>query len=827
MTIQVRRDNQMLGRFVLAESKTLLASGTLKESDWACAEGSQIWVRLGALVASEELPVNPPKATTDEPAARVRQPSPVWRFLKKLALFGFLILVSLVVLGVGAYIGYPYYTVKSLRSALKSGDIQKVERNVDVTSVNRSLREQLPRRLTAVATDSRLNAYAAGLVNASFVQRCLNETLGTGAVDKWISLFRETSKPDNSLDGKMNGDRSRDDGSFRVKNLQCQRVTQGFSGTPFKFRVNFETAALEIEAWYAEYSSVSPLALRCNIPRGSLVFALDGIRWRLAQIDLPEKITVLAQLVRISAADLEGSWSAQDSRINLDFHAEDQRISESTGEIMGDSGLEILEIQSVQIRGNTASFSWKSRHANGQAAIEKQTGDALKLHWEPAGGEASSTAMVRNSTIITAAELAGLWQAEGMQAASLDLELAADQTLRGTVEYRSNNRGALGNITDAAIAGRRLRLTWTGPNATETVTVIKQPDGTYLLIEPGDDLASARAGSLRKTAGPMPAWNLEEIDGRWESDIHRLVEIKVSGNQVITCNFISRRTPQLKFEVTKPEVADHSINLHWTSSVARGEAIIRKRRDNQFWIYWELQAVRPGVIAPQPPARFGARPMGRPAPRPPPTIQSTGEWYPLRTYQPPAKIELFTLQLESNLPNNAPLRLAIAPLDQAGLYDGVTPLSRTYTNGTAVSVTAPQSVAGAKFLRWEGADNPSDPSARISLTNDRTLRAIYETVESPAQATAWTGVWVVNDRETVELKQTGDEVVGKYDRGRGTLSGMIKTGTAGETVEGTWKNGASTGTVSILPKSNGNIELRFFLNKEPLDKKIGVKKALP
>jgi hypothetical protein len=742
-------------------------------------------------------------------------------------LFCVLFLVLIVVLGIGAYFGYPYYTVKSLQSALKSGNLQKVERNVDVTSVNRSLRDQLPRRLEVMATDSSLNAYAASLVNASFVQRCLTETLGTGTLDKWISLFREASKLDKSPDGKMTGSRSQDSGSFRVKSLQCQRVTRGFSRTPFRFLVNFEAAGLEIEAWHSEYSPVSPLVLRCKIPRGSLVFELDGVRWHLKQIDLPEKVTVLAQVLRISVGDLDGSWSAQEGSINLDFHAEDQRISESAGEITGGSGLESLDIQSVQIQGNTASFSWRSRTHNGQAAIEKQAGNALKLHWEPSGGEAISTSLVRNSTKITEAELAGLWQAEGTQVTSLDLELAADQTLHGTVEYRSNNRSVLGNITEAAISGRRARLTWSGPNATETATVTKQPNGNYLFIEPGEDLASARTGSLRKTADPMPAWNLEEIDGRWESDIHRLVEIKVSGKQIADCNFISRRTPQLQFEVTKPEFYANSIILHWTSSVARGEAIIKKRRDNQFWIYWELQAVRPGVIAPQPPARYGARPMGRPAPRPPPQIQTTGEWYPLRTYQPPAKIELFTLQVESNLPNNTSLRLAVSPLDQAGLYDGVAPLSRTYTNGTAVSVTAPPSVAGARFLRWEGADNPSDPVARFNLTSHRTLRAIYEAVERPPQATPWTGTWIVNDRETVELKQTGDEVVGKYDRGRGTLSGAIKTGVAGETVEGTWKNGASIGTVSILPKPNGNIELRFFLNKEPLDKKLGVKKTLP
>ena len=127
------------------------------------------------------------------------------------------------------------------------------------------------------------------------------------------------------------------------------------------------------------------------------------------------------------------------------------------------------------------------------------------------------------------------------------------------------------------------------------------------------------------------------------------------------------------------------------------------------------------------------------------------------------------------------------------------------------------------FLRWEGADLPNELSARFTLTNNRTLKLIYQAVETTPQTSSWTGTWLVDERESVELKQTGDEVTGKYDRGRGTITGVVKTGTAGETVDGTWKSGASTGTVTILPKPNGDIELRFFFNKELLYKKFGKK----
>jgi hypothetical protein len=89
MTIQVRRENEMLGRFVLAETKALLASGTLKDTDWACPEGSKIWVRLGSLVASQEVKADQPKATAETAPVEVRQPSPAWRSSKSSCCFVF------------------------------------------------------------------------------------------------------------------------------------------------------------------------------------------------------------------------------------------------------------------------------------------------------------------------------------------------------------------------------------------------------------------------------------------------------------------------------------------------------------------------------------------------------------------------------------------------------------------------------------------------------------------------------------------------------------------------------------------------------------------
>jgi len=87
-----------------------------------------------------------------------------------------------------------------------------------------------------------------------------------------------------------------------------------------------------------------------------------------------------------------------------------------------------------------------------------------------------------------------------------------------------------------------------------------------------------------------------------------------------------------------------------------------------------------------------------------------------------------TLTVRSSNPDDG-VNISVSPADSDGAGNGITPFSRTYADGTDVTLTAPpESPDGTVFLRWEQGSTTvsTDVEARVTLAQNRTLTAVYE-----------------------------------------------------------------------------------------------------
>lgn len=85
-----------------------------------------------------------------------------------------------------------------------------------------------------------------------------------------------------------------------------------------------------------------------------------------------------------------------------------------------------------------------------------------------------------------------------------------------------------------------------------------------------------------------------------------------------------------------------------------------------------------------------------------------------------------TLSVASSNPNSG-VNVTVAPNDKNGAGNGTTLFSRLYTHNTAVNLTAPASVAGRNFQKWQrnGVDFSTTAATSVTMDADYTMTAIY------------------------------------------------------------------------------------------------------
>lgn len=86
-----------------------------------------------------------------------------------------------------------------------------------------------------------------------------------------------------------------------------------------------------------------------------------------------------------------------------------------------------------------------------------------------------------------------------------------------------------------------------------------------------------------------------------------------------------------------------------------------------------------------------------------------------------------TLTVTSINPNSG-VNISVSPADNSGLSNGTTPFARTYTNNlTMVTVTAPSTVGGNVFLKWQrnGVDLTNSLSTVTIMDSSHTMTAVF------------------------------------------------------------------------------------------------------
>ena len=151
----------------------------------------------------------------------------------------------------------------------------------------------------------------------------------------------------------------------------------------------------------------------------------------------------------------------------------------------------------------------------------------------------------------------------------------------------------------------------------------------------------------------------------------------------------------------------------------------------------------------------------------------------------------YTLTIQSS-PDTGAI-ITISPNDNSGNGNGITNFTRTYNEGTEVTLTAPWTHNGGEFSKWtiDGADN-TNLSIQVTMSSDHTLTAIYETAISPS-------ILLNRSRLNYGASTSGPVTPAQFvfieNSGGGTLNWSV-------TVDSGWINcyptsGVNTGNVSV------------------------------
>ncbi|MCX8157832.1 MAG: phosphodiester glycosidase family protein [Verrucomicrobiae bacterium] len=101
-------------------------------------------------------------------------------------------------------------------------------------------------------------------------------------------------------------------------------------------------------------------------------------------------------------------------------------------------------------------------------------------------------------------------------------------------------------------------------------------------------------------------------------------------------------------------------------------------------------------------------------------------------YVAPAPMVYWTLGVLSSNPN-ADVGVVVQPADTQGLASADTPFTRIYTNGTAVTLTAPATVNGKLFAEWrlDGVTASTNRAFVVVMTTNRMVTAVYQDPPPP------------------------------------------------------------------------------------------------
>src|SRR5574341_179151 len=99
-----------------------------------------------------------------------------------------------------------------------------------------------------------------------------------------------------------------------------------------------------------------------------------------------------------------------------------------------------------------------------------------------------------------------------------------------------------------------------------------------------------------------------------------------------------------------------------------------------------------------------------------------------------------TLTVASSNPGSG-VGVTISPVDRNGQGNGTSHFTRSYSSGTAVTLTAPTTVGGNNFQKWQknGVDAGTAQTTSVTMSANTTMTAVYATPGTTHSGLTWTG----------------------------------------------------------------------------------------
>jgi hypothetical protein len=710
---------------------------------------------------------------------------------------------SLVLLAAAGYALYPYYVAYSLKQAVREEQAGVLDKRVDFAAVAKTLSVQLARRLKIEDQSNRTPCpVVKTLAEEKFLQKLAQEYFRDK--DGFLKLFQPLESKKATESESAEAARLRADGSEPISpRLVVRRAGYASLGHMFfsslrEFSVTLKSVTLDCEALVPEYSTEKPVQLQAAISRVRLTLRLDNQTWQLNGVEIMDDVNCQIVAPWIEADELAGTWQVE-GKPELDF------------EVMIEPGGGVARLYRAEPGGSLSAIMFQpGRHSASeirfQSSIGRRASQATVTKDRQgkylfALDDGQPAGLTRAEVSLSPGDLNGVWKPLGGGIAELELGGNTFNNLGGTATDAQSPGERGGNLKNPRMFGQSLDfdLEWDDSAGLATLSLYKRHDGKlHLALKTGRDADEARYFRLDKIRDLPPPLTAKDLAGRWETDRLHLLDFQPTGPNGLEGSFVvPMATNQFTGRISQVLFQWNRTSWQWTYPVGSSAKVpvsgtggVERWTNGQFRLKMLAQdsdAQFPALQATTPPTRSlgaakgpGSVPFDRryrlpgsttrsPQPyttQPPQSYRTLpavdfadGLWYDLRPFG--SSLHILTVFCDG-VRSATDCQIHLVPPDKEGRSAVTSSQKLSYTNGTQVTLTAPE-LADSTFVGWF-LDGPSktwekNPTLVISLDQDKTLHAKYLTPEPkptpPPQfpKSPWVGTWETDRFGEITIRQ--------------------------------------------------------------------------
>src|SRR5574341_1294156 len=171
----------------------------------------------------------------------------------------------------------------------------------------------------------------------------------------------------------------------------------------------------------------------------------------------------------------------------------------------------------------------------------------------------------------------------------------------------------------------------------------------------------------------------------------------------------------------------------------------------------------------------------------------------------------YTLTVASSNPGSG-VGVTISPVDRNGQGNGTSHFTRSYSSGTAVTLTAPTTVGGNNFQKWQknGVDAGTAQTTSVTMSANTTMTAVYATPGTTHSGLTWTGYAMC---ATCHADKANEVRASAHYKWEGPATYM----TVGAAVQGKLKTAVNSYCGNIIGNWGGCSSCHVGIGKRPDD----------